>query len=68
MIRAETRIIHHTPFRPLRLLRIWSALSRQRRALASLDETRLRDIGLNRDAAETEARRPFWDAPDNWRI
>lgn len=41
-------------------------LYRQRRALASLDEAALRDIGLTRDAAAQEAARPLWDAPDHW--
>jgi len=46
-----------------RLFGIW----RQRRALSRLDADALRDIGISRTEAETEARRPFWDAPDTWR-
>ncbi|MDE4303202.1 DUF1127 domain-containing protein [Phaeobacter gallaeciensis] len=42
------------------------ALTRQRRALAKLDAEALADIGISRDAAKEEARRPFWDAPDSW--
>ncbi len=42
-------------------------LSRQRRALASLDEAQLRDIGLSSDEALQEAQRPFWDIPQHWR-
>ena len=42
-------------------------LWRQRRALARLDDTALQDIGLTRREAETEARRPIWDAPERWR-
>jgi uncharacterized protein YjiS (DUF1127 family) len=38
-------------------------LRRQRRALAALDDLRLRDIGLTREEAKAEARRPIWDAP-----
>ena len=41
----------------------WSALTRQRRALADLDEARLRDIGVTAGQAAREAARPFWDAP-----
>ena len=62
---AKTRICT-TPAR--RRLSLWSlfALARQRRALAQMDEARLRDVGLTRDEANTEARRVFWDAPDSW--
>ncbi|SEA52603.1 DUF1127 domain-containing protein [Rubrimonas cliftonensis] len=38
-------------------------LIRQRRALAALDARLLADIGLSREDAEAEARRPFWDGP-----
>ncbi|QDC10512.1 DUF1127 domain-containing protein [Oceanicola sp. D3] len=43
------------------------ALRRQRRALAALDETLLRDIGVSPDAARTEAARKLWDVPPGWR-
>lgn len=43
------------------------ALYRQRRALASLDDTRLADLGLSRHEANTEAKRPVWDAPLHWK-
>jgi uncharacterized protein YjiS (DUF1127 family) len=39
----------------------------QRKRLATLDDAILRDIGLNRYEAETEAARPIWNAPDQWR-
>jgi uncharacterized protein YjiS (DUF1127 family) len=39
---------------------IWSSRSRQRRALASLDEALLKDIGLSRADIEFEAAKPFW--------
>jgi len=42
------------------------ALARQRRHLAELDDAILRDIGLTRDQALREARRPRWDAPRHW--
>ena len=53
---------------PIRRLRQWSSLSRQRAALATLDDAALRDLGLTRAEARAEAARPFWDAPDHWRI
>jgi uncharacterized protein YjiS (DUF1127 family) len=33
---------------------------RQRRALVALDDHLLRDIGISREQARTEAARPFW--------
>ncbi len=42
------------------------SLARQRRALAQLDDRALEDIGVTRSQAEVEAKRPVWDAPDNW--
>ena len=45
------------------LLRRWLELSRQRRALAQLDERLLQDIGINRTDAVHESQRPFWDEP-----
>ena len=45
----------------------WAALRRQRAQLSRLDASALEDLGLCRSAAETEARRPFWDVPDTWR-
>ena len=50
----------------LNSLRNLFALSRQRRALAQLDESRLNDIGISRDEALKEARRPVWDVPQGW--
>ena len=47
----------------LNKLEAWSALARQRRALAGLDAARLRDLGLSADQAAHEAARPFWEAP-----
>ncbi|MEH6646031.1 DUF1127 domain-containing protein [Sulfitobacter sp.] len=46
----------------LNLLAIW----RSRRALASLSENQLQDIGISRPEARTEAARPIWDAPTSW--
>ncbi len=38
----------------------WSERRRSRRALAQLDERLLFDIGVDRHAAQAEARRHFW--------
>ncbi|MBE1283055.1 MAG: DUF1127 domain-containing protein [Rhodobacteraceae bacterium] len=51
----------------LNTLRIAINVSRQRRALRLLDDSALDDVGLTREEAQAEARRPFWDAPDFWR-
>ncbi|HUF56084.1 MAG TPA: DUF1127 domain-containing protein [Thermohalobaculum sp.] len=40
----------------------WMQVAAERRRLARIDDAALRDIGLDRAAAEAEARRPFWDA------
>ena len=42
-------------------------LYRQRRALAALDARSLEDMGLTRDEARAESRRPIWDVPAAWR-
>ena len=42
------------------LLLGWRELARQRRALLSLDDRTLKDIGISRAEAEREARQPFW--------
>jgi len=43
-----------------RMLLNWSARSRQRHALAALDDAMLKDIGLSRADIEFEAAKPFW--------
>ena len=40
---------------------------KQRQQLLNLDANLLDDIGLTRHQALTEAARPLWDAPANWR-
>ena len=49
--------------RPADVLALW----RSRRALGRLGPAQLSDIGVSREAAEAEARRPPWDVPDSWR-
>jgi uncharacterized protein YjiS (DUF1127 family) len=39
---------------------LWLARIRQRQALARLDDRLLRDIGVTRDQAKAESRKPFW--------
>jgi uncharacterized protein YjiS (DUF1127 family) len=52
----------------LALLR-WQELAEQRRALATMDDYMLKDIGLSRADARREALRPFWDdGGEPWRI
>lgn len=43
-----------------------ASLWRQRNELRHLSDAQLRDIGLTRDQANREARRWFWDVPDQW--
>jgi uncharacterized protein YjiS (DUF1127 family) len=44
----------------VRTVLLWMERSRQRRALAELDDRLLRDIGLTRDEARRECANPFW--------
>lgn len=54
--------------RAVELVLGWQELARQRRALFTLDERLLKDIGITRADAEREASRPFWDpAQERWR-
>jgi uncharacterized protein YjiS (DUF1127 family) len=47
-------------------LRLALAARAQRRALARADDRLLDDIGVSRDQALAEARRPVWDVPPTW--
>ncbi len=51
---------------PLSYLQSRLNLSRSRRALLSLSEAQLQDIGLTSAQARAEAKRPAWDIPANW--
>ena len=57
-----------------RTSRFWSALRRlplayrvhqERRALMSLSDATLKDIGMSRADVYREAARPWWQVPDN---
>jgi uncharacterized protein YjiS (DUF1127 family) len=41
------------------------AVARQRRRLAQLDSSQLKDIGISRSDALAESSRGFWDIPQN---
>jgi uncharacterized protein YjiS (DUF1127 family) len=66
MLLAQSRIARPHRKSLSRLLNGWIALHRERAALAKLDAAALQDIGISRQTAQDEARRPFWDAPDHW--
>jgi uncharacterized protein YjiS (DUF1127 family) len=51
----------------LRQLLIWGSVRRQRQHLMELDAHLLADIGVTAQAAQAEADRPFWDAPESWK-
>ena len=51
----------------LRRIRLMRSAASERRALKRLTPEALADIGIDRNAADAEASRPFWDAPDHWR-
>jgi len=67
-ITANTRAINARPISILTLLANGMALARQRRKLARLDASALFDMGISQAEALTEAQRPSWDAPKNWRL
>jgi uncharacterized protein YjiS (DUF1127 family) len=63
--RASPGLLALLPFwlaRMVETLELWARRRRQRDALLSLDDSRLKDIGLTRLDAETEWRKPFWRA------
>jgi len=51
----------------LRLFQSRLSLWRSRNRLSQLTDDELRDIGVSRCAAASEARRSLWDVPANWR-
>ena len=61
------RFHHRTPRNGL-LPRVTNAMAlhRSRARLGTLEPHLLDDIGLDKMAADAEAARPVWDAPDSW--
>jgi uncharacterized protein YjiS (DUF1127 family) len=51
-----------SPRRAVEALLTWQERARQRRELAGLDARALADIGLAREQALAEVRKPFWQA------
>ena len=50
----------HSPLRVLDALARWSERAQSRRALMTLDDRMLSDIGVSRADAHREASTPFW--------
>ena len=61
-IRAKSCAPRHGRVSLLNML----ALYRQRRDLSRLDHDALCDLGISREDALREARRPIWDVPGHW--
>lgn len=60
----HTRFAKRAPRSSLwQILARWYQLGQQRRALASLSDNALKDLGLSRADIYTESERPFWDDP-----
>ena len=51
----------------LKRVRLLLSVARERQTLRGLTADQLADIGLDRETAEKEAQRSFWDAPNHWR-
>ncbi len=65
MVHLSDTLRHIRPRRAslFQTLRSMVTVHHQRRRLSRLDDRALQDIGLTRDTARSEARRPFWDIP-----
>jgi uncharacterized protein YjiS (DUF1127 family) len=67
-----SHLLPRTGLRRLSLIAVFRAMAarmalrRTRHRLALLDDHLLRDIGISREAAQAEAARKGWDAPDHW--
>lgn len=50
-----------------RSLQVAHVLYKQRKALVRLDDRMLKDLGVTREQANSEAGRPVWDVPNHWK-
>ena len=66
LVRTDCITPHRRP-NLIAVLRTWISLARQRRDLATLSDAQLDEIGVSAHEAQTEANRPIWDVPANWR-
>lgn len=62
---AQTRPAHLSGRTTPKIAALYG-LWKQRRQLRQLDARTLSDIGVSRQEAQSEARRPFWDVPAHW--
>ena len=62
-ITSAYRAAHQSPASIISILLKGVEVSRQRRALAKMDAATLADLGLTRAQAQREAKRTFWDIP-----
>ena len=49
-------------------MKLMVAVRKERRQLALLDEYQLKDLGLDKPMALSEAKRRLWDVPHHWRV
>ena len=49
-------------------LKLMMAVRKERKQLALLDEFQLKDLGLDKPMALSEAKRRLWDVPHHWRV
>jgi len=56
----QSYVLRATGQRWLRVIGTWIERSRQRRALANLDDRLIDDIGITRSEAARESANPFW--------
>jgi uncharacterized protein YjiS (DUF1127 family) len=56
-------VIFTAPRGVFALVAMVASVRRQRKALRTMDDTTLSDIGLSRREAELESLRPLWDIP-----
>lgn len=59
---AITTFLSTAVLRATCTMQVWQERARQRRALSTLSNRMLMDIGIDRVAANVEASKPFWRA------